>query len=50
MSKQEAIEDWLSIIDYKDKEQCAWCRRNITKIRKYFRNNDNRRFKSGTIC
>lgn len=41
MAKQEAIEDWLSIIDYNDKEQCAWCRRNITKIRKEFKNKNN---------
>lgn len=30
----EGIQDWLSIIDYSDKEQTAWCRRNITELRK----------------
>lgn len=29
----DGIQDWLAIIDYSDKEQCAWCRRNITKLR-----------------
>lgn len=37
-TKQDAIEDWLSIIDYNDKEQCSYCRKNITIIRKYYRN------------
>lgn len=31
------IQDWLSIIDFEDKEQTAWCRRNITKLRKELR-------------
>lgn len=37
MEKEEienGIKDWLSIIDYDDKEQSAWCRRNITALRK----------------
>lgn len=41
MTKEEydlAIQDWLSIIDYSDKEQTKWCRENITKIRKEYKN------------
>lgn len=34
MSYDNAIQDWLAIIDYKDKEQASWCRRNITEIRR----------------
>lgn len=26
-----AIEDWMSIIDFRDKEQSSWCRRNLKK-------------------
>lgn len=31
---KNGIEDWFSIIDFDDKEQTAWCRRNITALRK----------------
>ena len=34
MSYNDSIQDWLAIIDYKDKEQARWCRENITKIRR----------------
>ena len=30
----QGIQDWLSIIDYRDKEQAKWCRKNITELRK----------------
>ena len=30
----QGIQDWLSIIDYKDKDQTKWCRKNITELRK----------------
>lgn len=30
---REGIQDWQSIMDYEDKEQIAWCRRNITELR-----------------
>lgn len=28
-----AIEDWMAICDFRDKEQTAWCRRNITELK-----------------
>ena len=31
---KNGIEDWFAIIDYDDKEQSSWCRRNITALRK----------------
>lgn len=34
---REGIQDWISIIDFGDKEQTAWCRRNITELRKKLR-------------
>lgn len=34
---QEGIEDWFSIIDYRDKKQAAWCRRNITELKRELR-------------
>ena len=40
MTKEEiinGIQNWLSIIDFEDKAQTAWCRRNITKLRKELR-------------
>lgn len=29
----KGIQEWQSIMDYEDKEQLAWCRRNITELR-----------------
>lgn len=29
----QGIEDWMSIMDYEDKEVVAWCRRNITELK-----------------
>ena len=34
MEINQGIQDWLSIIDYRDKEQAKWCRKNITELRK----------------
>ena len=35
---KQGISDWLSIIDYSDKEQAKWCRKNITALRKKLKN------------
>ena len=35
---KQGISDWLSIIDYSDKEQAKWCRKNITALRKQLKN------------
>lgn len=29
----QGIEDWMSIMDFEDKEVVAWCRRNITELK-----------------
>lgn len=29
----EAIELWMCIMDFRDTEQVAWCRRNITELK-----------------
>ena len=34
---KNGIEDWFAIIDYDDKEQSSWCRRNITALKKQIR-------------
>lgn len=34
---KQGLEDWFSIIDYRDKEQTAWCRRNITELKRELR-------------
>lgn len=34
---KQGLEDWMSIIDYRDKEQTAWCRRNITELKRELR-------------
>lgn len=35
---KQGISDWLSIIDYSDKEQANWCRKNIIALRKQLKN------------
>lgn len=33
----QAIQDYRSIMDFKDKEQVAWCRKEITILKKELR-------------
>ena len=33
----QAIQDYRSIMNFEDKEQVAWCRKEITKLKKELR-------------
>lgn len=39
---REGIQNWISIIDFDDKEQTSWCRRNITELRRKLRKKEKR--------